>query len=114
MHDYLFPVNKGRIKFLISLLEIKYFDAKGAYTLIHTFDGNQYIKSWNIGRVERFVELSKLFLRIHESHLVNIRYINWLEKPQKGKCPMTDGTYMGLARRRKRIYNRIALSTAGK
>ena len=114
MKNNFIPVSDGNKKLNAPIDRIKYVHANGAYATICMLDGKQYYKSWRIGVIDKYVKHSKLFFRSHESALVNILCVNWLEPPLPKTLPMIDGTHQLLAKRNKKTYKEIkAQMTAG-
>lgn len=63
----------------IKLTNIVYLEAAGNYTFIHTIQGDQYLSSKNLKRIEDIIE-DTAFLRVHRSSLVNMKYIKSISK----------------------------------
>lgn len=88
---------------VVSLDEIRYFEAQGMYTRIYRKAG-EILVSKNIGRIEREI-VHDNFLRIHQSTLVNIQFITGFNRLTL-EVILSDYTRLKVARRRKTEFCR--------
>jgi len=72
---YLSIYSSGR-KQLIPIAEIQYMDAKGNYTKITLFDKTTYFYQYGIS--EALARLPNSFVRVHRSHVINLKYVDSL------------------------------------
>ena len=80
----------------------------GEYTLAHTTDGKQYWRCGYLGGLNKELQHTRLFLRIHKSMLVNKTYIKgWVRKGRRVYCQMRDGAILCVARKRKNCFMNI-------
>ena len=84
----------------ISVDTITRFEADSNYTRIHRTEGKELLISKTMKHLERMVE-GMGFYRIHNSHLVNVRYIKRLLRGEPGCIVMRDGTTLPIARGRR-------------
>jgi len=76
------------------------FEADGNYTRIHLADGKPLLVSKTLKTLELMVE-GMGFFRIHNSHLVNVKFIKKLMRGEPGTIVMKDGAALPLSRGRK-------------
>jgi len=69
---------------LVPLEEILYVEASGKYSYVYTED-KRYLVGYSIGELEKRPGLSKVFLRVNRSYLVNVGRVRKVirEKPRK-------------------------------
>lgn len=68
------------------------------YTCFHLADGERVVSSHTLTRFEEFLSESD-FLRIHRSHIINVRHIQGLAGDDEVR--MSDGASLEISRRRK-------------
>ncbi len=78
---------------------IVYCDADQNYTKVHTIDGGELLISKPLNAIESLLP-SKLFYRIHKSHLVNLNYIKSYSRNEGYHVILEDGTKLDVATRR--------------
>jgi len=103
LSDNVFFVSNGKKVRFIPYEDIIRCESRGAYTTIHTSDGETHLCSKNLGVVSRkLLNIRKtFFIRVHKSHLVNIKQIKAMEKPGSILLIMSDGSKIPVAGRRK-------------
>jgi PAS domain S-box-containing protein len=72
------PVSKGSRIVLLDLPEVRYFQADGHYTQVYTDTGN-FLCNLSVSDLERRLD-STQFLRIHRSYILNLQFIQVLER----------------------------------
>lgn len=87
----------GRIE-RISLQEIIFFEADGAYTYIQTLKERIYT-SKNLGEYVTMVP-DHLFVRSHHSYLVNMDHVLSIEKKRSGILALTNGFRVPVSQRK--------------
>lgn len=63
----------------ISLSDLIFCEASGNYTFLHTSQGEKFITSKNLKRIENLIE-DEAFFRVHRSTLVNLKHIESISK----------------------------------
>lgn len=76
------------------------FTANGNYCLVHLNDGKSLISTKRINKYEALLNQHS-FLRIHQSHLVNLREVHRYVHREGGMVIMTDGSEVDVSRRKK-------------
>jgi len=82
---------------------ILYCSASGPYVQIHLNNGDTKLISKNLGKFEELLS-HKQFLRIHDSHLVNVNRVSKYIRGRGGQVVMDNGTVLGVAQRRKDLF----------
>jgi len=67
-----FPKKDGYV--ILKSNEIRYFEGKSNYSVIHTIDNKSYLLSINLKQVEGLISIAN-FNRTHKSHIVNMDYV---------------------------------------
>lgn len=94
---------------LLKKVEIQYLKSEGKYTNIHLNSNVKVLSSRNIGEYERQLEDSN-FIRIHNSYIVNLNYVEKILKEAGLLCFMKSGDVLPVSRRKKdEIYSRLNL-----
>jgi two-component system LytT family response regulator len=84
-------------------------EAVGGYTAFYLKTREKIVSARNIKEYEDLLPPS-LFLRVHNSHIINLMYIKAYHKGRGGYVEMEDGTTIELAiRRKKEFLNRFRL-----
>jgi two-component system LytT family response regulator len=84
----------------ISLSQVIRCEASQSYTIFVLTGNKRIMVSKNIGEMEKSLPPS-LFLRIHKSHLVNIRYIKKFIRTDGGQLLMADDALVDVSRFKK-------------
>lgn len=84
---------------------IMYCTASGPYVEVYLCDGDKKLISKNLGKFEQALTSSQ-FLRIHDSHLINLNKVNKYIKGRGGQVVMDNGSVLGVAQRRKDAFLR--------
>lgn len=87
-------ISEGDEKFEISLDEISYLEVIDHEVVVHRQEGSHTLYA-SLSSLEEQLERSG-FLRIHNSYLVNMRYI---QKYRSRECILTDGTVLPASER---------------
>lgn len=82
------PVNKGSRIILVDLPEVRYFQADGHYTQVYT-GSDSYLCNLSVSELERRLDSSQ-FIRIHRSYIINLKYIDVLERVDDQWCVTID------------------------
>jgi two-component system LytT family response regulator len=94
------PEKKGEMN-IIQIDQIMRLEAKGNYTTILTFDDKMITSTKTLGDYEDLLPRQQ-FVRAHNSHIVNIRYVSKYLKTKNGCLEMIDGTQIPISAQRKR------------
>jgi two-component system, LytTR family, response regulator len=85
---------------LIAPTQIVRCEALQSYTNFILADKTRIMVSKNIGEMENILP-SNLFIRVHKSHLINIRYIKKYIRTDGGQLLMADGAHVDISRFKK-------------
>ena len=94
---------------MIEPQNIIHLDAKGNYTLIHSSGKKPYLASKTLKEFE--IKLpTRYFIRVHASHIINIRHILKFYKSKNGSVQMNNGNVIPIsANRKQELLDRIIL-----
>ena len=92
------PTFEGHI--FINPDEIIRFEADGNYTLVFTTDKNKLMVSKTLKDFEDFINPGD-FVRVHHSHIVNLKYVKRYVKGRGGHVVMADGSKVEVSVRKK-------------
>jgi len=84
----------------IKVADIVRMEADGNYTTIYLTHGGSMVASTQIGEYEKQLSRDKFF-RIHDKHLINLRFVKTLIKGDPGTVVMEDNSQLSVSRRRK-------------
>lgn len=92
--------------YLISASDIVRCESDMGYTQFFMADGKNILISKTIKDYE--IMLDGLgFFRIHQSHLINIKYIDYYDKTEGGSVKMKDQSMLPLSRRKKESFLKL-------
>lgn len=103
--DYI-SVYDGEEYLLLKKEEIIRFEADGSYTKVITSNSKNILSSKRLGEYEKKVD-SKEFVRCHNSHLVNIDYINKVSKGKGGFLSLKNDEIIPISSSKKDEINRL-------
>ncbi|HKJ70715.1 MAG TPA: LytTR family transcriptional regulator DNA-binding domain-containing protein [Gammaproteobacteria bacterium] len=83
------PVSRGSRIVLLDLPEVRYFQADGHYTQVFTGDGS-FLCNLSVSDLERRLDATQ-FVRIHRSYIINLQYIDVLERVDEQWCVTIGG-----------------------
>ena len=87
--------------------EIIRLEAKGNYTKVVTKDEKSILTSKSLGDYEELLPRHK-FMRVHNSHIVNLQYVSKYLRTKNGSLVLIDGTEVPIsANRKKEVTERI-------
>jgi len=95
---------RGSVHFRVKLTDIIRFEADESYTHIYTLK-DKFTYSYHLGHFESLVATSRLFVRVHDSHLINYDKVESYEKGGYAmlegghKVPISDAGYSRLVAR---------------
>jgi two-component system, LytTR family, response regulator len=84
----------------IDVTEILRLESQGGYTIIHSKNKQQFVSSNHLKIISKDLD-SKLFFRVHKSHIVNLTEVKTYEKGKGGVIIMSDGSIVTVSRRNK-------------
>lgn len=85
---------------IIDLDKIIRCEADGNYTKIFLSDGTRLVSAKTLKEYDSYLS-NHHFFRIHQSHLINLRFIKRYTRGNGGTVVMWDGSQLEVARRRK-------------
>lgn len=92
--------------YLVSTSDIIRCESDLGYTQFYLSTGKNILVSKNLKDYE--VMLHGLgFFRIHQSHLINLKYIDYYDKTEGGSIKMTDKSMLPLSRRKKDSFLKL-------
>ena len=77
--------------------------AEGNYTEIFLKNKQMIVVSRTLGDIEEMLEGNKFF-RVHQTHLINLKYLKKYIKGDGGQIVMIDGSTVDVARRKKEEF----------
>lgn len=84
----------------VATSEILYCSAQRSYTIIHLKDNSQIVASQNLKHYEDLL-MNEQFVRIHNSHLINLPYIKNISRSDGGFVKMIDNQILPISKARK-------------
>ncbi len=84
----------------VAIKDILRCESDNTYTTFYTLDKRKIIVSKTLKECEQMLN-DYPFFRVHNSHLINLDYINEYIKGEGGIVKMTDGSHIDVSRRRK-------------
>ncbi|MFI5135498.1 MAG: LytR/AlgR family response regulator transcription factor [Chitinophagales bacterium] len=94
---------------LISPMQIVRCEAQQSYTLFILADKSRILISKNIGEMETLLP-ANIFMRVHKSHIINVRFIRKYMRSDGGQLLMSDGELVDISRfRKEEILSRLNL-----
>ncbi|MFA5815818.1 MAG: LytTR family DNA-binding domain-containing protein [Bacteroidales bacterium] len=95
------PSNDGLI--IVEIQDIVRFEAAGNYSTVFLSKGESIIVTKTLNQFEEI--LTELhFIRIHNTHLINLRYVKKYQRGQGGVVTMNNGTPLKVSRTRKNEF----------
>jgi len=84
-------------------------ESDNTYTIFYLADKTRIVVSKSIGEYEAMLT-DYHFFRIHQSHLINLRYVRSYKRGNGGTITMEDNSVVDVSRRRKeQLISRLAL-----
>lgn len=84
---------------IIELSELMYLEADDNYTSLHLDGGRKVVATKNLGEFEKIIECT-MFMRIHKSYIVNIKFIVGYSTLEGNYAELKDGTRLQISRRK--------------
>jgi two-component system LytT family response regulator len=92
--------------YFIKMNEIIYCKSEGRYTNFYLQNGKISISSKNLGDYESRVLDKSSFFRIHNSFIINMRFLVRIIKTDGNSCEMENGAIIPISKRRLEEFNR--------
>jgi two-component system LytT family response regulator len=91
----------------IKMDDILYCQADGRYTRFFLKNGNVFLSSRNLGDYELRVLDESHFFRIHNSYVVNMRFVAKIDKRDGISCQLHNGLRLPISSRKLEKFNRF-------
>ena len=95
------PTNDGLV--IVEIKEIMRFEAAGNYSTVFLAKDDSIVVSKTLNQFEEIL-VGLDFVRIHNTHLINLRFVKKYQRGQGGIVTMTDGTLLTVSRTRKNEF----------
>jgi two-component system, LytTR family, response regulator len=90
---------------VVNINDIIHCQADNTYTTFFLLSGRKIIVSKSIKRYEEMLS-SHGFMRVHQSHLINLNYIQHLNKQEGGILVMSDNSQIPVSNQQKQALNK--------
>lgn len=87
----------------IDLNEVLYCKSDSNYTWFHLQNGEKILVTRTLKEYDETLS-DNFFVRIHQSYLINIRFVDRYVKGKSGYVIMSDGTEINVSRRKKELF----------
>ncbi|WP_321368928.1 LytTR family DNA-binding domain-containing protein [uncultured Draconibacterium sp.] len=84
---------------IVEVEKIRYIEADGAYSVIHLSGLEKVVSSKTVGEIEKVLDPS-IFIRIHKSTLLNIKYLRGFSSFEGNFAILDDDTQLIISRRK--------------
>jgi two-component system LytT family response regulator len=98
------PTQNGVI--FIDYNDVIRVQSSNKYSIVFTIEGRQHIVPKPLSRFEEVLS-KKGFVRVHDSHIVNVKHLKGYIKGKGGEIIMSDGAHVPVSVRRKDILGTI-------
>lgn len=95
------PSNDGLI--IVEIQDIVRFEAAGNYSTVFLSQGDSIVVTKTLNQFEEILT-GLLFVRVHNTHLINLRYVKKYQRGQGGVVTMNNGTQITVSRTRKNEF----------
>lgn len=95
------PSNDGLI--IVQIKEIIRFEAAGNYSTVFLSTGDSIIVTKTLNQFEEILT-GLQFIRIHNTHLINLQYVKKYQRGQGGTVTLENGTALTVSRTRKNEF----------
>ena len=83
--------------------EIIYIHSDGSYSELTISDGKKRIVSKKLKEIEAQLPVD-IFVRVHQSYVVNLMYLRSFGKDNKSELHLTNGDVIKISRRKKAVF----------
>lgn len=101
----------GGYKFVLTE-NIRHCVSDGSYTLFHVNTGEKILVCHPLKEYEELLEGNDFF-RVHQSHLIHLKYVKEYKKGEGGSVILDDNTEIQVARRRKEGFLEAMMNYSG-
>lgn len=98
--------NNGDLQFLTKI-DIHYFEASSNYTRIFC-ESEKHVSSKTLKEFETLLD-DNIFLRIHKSFIVNIKFISKYSPKDGGLLTLKSGTILPVSRRKRHLLHQFSI-----
>jgi two-component system LytT family response regulator len=95
------PSNDGLV--IVSIHEIIRIEAASNYSLVYLLTGESIVVSKAVSQFEEILQ-GLHFARIHNTHLINLKYLKRYQRGQGGMVTLTDGSQIAVSKSRKNQF----------
>ena len=106
LRDYVAIASIDEISFL-KMEDIMFCKADGKYTRFYLANGTSCISSRNIGDYEDRILDESCFFRIHNSYIINMRFVARINKREGISCEMLNGLSIPISKRRQDDFSKF-------
>jgi two-component system LytT family response regulator len=92
--------------YIVNTNDIVRCESDGGYTQFYLIDGKKILVSRNLKDYEEMLD-GFGFYRIHQSHMINLKYIDHYSKTEGGAVVMKDNSNLPVARRKKESFLKL-------
>jgi two-component system LytT family response regulator len=89
---------------MVDTSEILFCESDNNYTRFHLLSGKTIFISKTLKKVEQLLERNKDFFRIHNSYLINLRYVQRYIRGEGGEVIMQSGKSITVSRHKKQEF----------
>jgi two-component system LytT family response regulator len=93
--------------FFVKMNDIMYCKSDGRYTKFYLENGDTCLSSKNLGDYEGRILDNGSFFRIHNSYVINMRYLKRIIKIDGHSCEMENGFVIPVSKRRQEDFNKF-------
>lgn len=104
--EYVAISSLDKIEF-VKMADIMFCMADGKYTKFYLANGNSFLSSKPIGNFEYRVLDIDHFFRIHNSYIINMRFVARINKKEGFSCEMLNGFSIPISKRRQQDFNKF-------
>ena len=98
IHRIAIPTVQGLM--MLPIKDILYCEANSSYTIIHLVKKEKIVSAKTLKEYEELLEAHNFF-RVHNSHLINLNFVEKYVKGDGGYVVMTDQSTIGVSRSRR-------------
>lgn len=95
------PSHDGLI--IVEIKNIVRFEASGNYSTVFLSNGDQLVVTKTLNQFEDLLS-GLFFIRIHNTHLINLQYVKKYQRGQGGTVTLLSGTSLAVSRTRKQAF----------
>ena len=100
MEKIVFPTNEGLV--IGEIKDVIRIESTNHYTMVYRADSPKLMLSKSLREFEDVLD-NRQFVRIHNSHVINMAYLQRFSRKDGGFVEMTDGTHLPVSRRRQEL-----------